>query len=71
MILDFVCMSCMYNYFISWNSQACKNHVQSTYMARISLGPWKFVGDACCLSHSGLIMAPGQEANGGNLGKSF
>ena len=37
-------------------------------MARASLGPWIFVLDIGSSSHSGLIIAPGQEANGDNLG---
>ena len=41
-----------------------------TAMARTSLGPWKFVRDMGSSSHWGLIMAPSQEANGDNLGKS-
>ena len=40
-------------------------------MARTSLGPWKFVRDMGSSSHGGLIMAPVQEANRDNLGKSF
>ena len=31
---------------------------------------WKFVLDMGSLSHWGLIIAPGQEANGDNLGMS-
>ena len=42
-----------------------------TSMARTSLGPWKFVWDMGSSSHWGLIMAPVQEANSDNLGKSF
>ena len=42
-----------------------------TSMARIALGPWKFVRDMGCSSHWGLIIAPGQKADGNNLGKSF
>ena len=42
-----------------------------TSMARMSLGPWKFVRDMGSLHHLGLIMAPGQVANGDNLGKPF
>ena len=44
-----------------------------TLMARTSLGPRKFIRDmgTCRSSQSVLIMAPGQEANGDNLGKSF
>ena len=42
-----------------------------TSMARTSLGPWKFVRDMGSSSHWGLIMAPVQEANSDNLGKSF
>ena len=40
-------------------------------MARTSLGPWKFIRNMGSLSHWGLIMAPVQEANSDNLGKSF
>ena len=40
-------------------------------MAQTSLGPWKFIRDMGTLSHWGLIMAPVQEANSDNLGKSF
>ena len=36
-------------------------------MARTSLGPVKFVQDKGSLSNWGLIMAPGQEANGDNF----
>ena len=42
-----------------------------TSMARTSLGPWKFVRGTGSSSHWGLIMAPVQEANSDNLGKSF
>ena len=40
-------------------------------MARTSLGPWKFVRAMGSSSQLGLIMAPAQEANNDNLGKSF
>ena len=40
-------------------------------MARTSLGPWKLVRDMGSSSHRELIMAPGQEANSDNIGKSF
>ena len=40
-------------------------------MARTSLGPWKFVREMGSSSQLDLIMAPGQEANGDNFGKSF
>ena len=40
-------------------------------MTGTSLGPWKFVRDMGSSSQWGLIMTPGQEANGDNLGKSF
>ena len=33
-------------------------------MARTSLGPWTFVRDMGSSSHSGLIIAPGQDVNG-------
>ena len=42
-----------------------------TSMARTSLGPWKFVRHMGSSSHWVLIMAPVQEANSDNLGKSF
>ena len=42
-----------------------------TFMARTSLGPWKFVRDMGSSSHWGFIMAPCQVANGDNFGKSF
>ena len=42
-----------------------------TSMAWTSLGPWKFFRDMSSLSHWRLIMAPVQEANSDNLGKSF
>ena len=42
-----------------------------TSMARTPLGPWKFVRDMGSSSHWGLILAPVQEANNDNLGKSF
>ena len=37
-----------------------------TSMAQTSLGPWKFVRDMGTSSHWGLIITPGQEANGKN-----
>ena len=37
-------------------------------MARTSLGPWKFVQDMGSSSHWELIVTPGLEANGDNLG---
>ena len=40
-------------------------------MARIALGPWKFVLDMGSSSHCGLNIVPGQEANWDNLGMSF
>ena len=40
-------------------------------MALTSLELWKFVRDMGSSSHWGLIMAPVQEANSDNLGKSF
>ena len=42
-----------------------------TSMAQTSLGPWKFIQNMGSLTHRGLIMASGQEANGDNLRKSF
>ena len=45
---------------------------QQHFLARTSLGPWKFVSDMGSSSHRGLIMIPGQEANlGDNLGIFF
>ena len=49
----------------------CFPEYSRTSMARTPLGPWKFVRDMGSSSHWGLIMAPGQEANSDNLGKSF
>ena len=40
-------------------------------MAQTSLGPWKFVRNMGSSSHCGLVMAPVQEVNSDNLGKSF
>ena len=40
-------------------------------MARISLGPWKFFQDIGSSSHGELIITPGQEAIGDNLGIFF
>ena len=40
-------------------------------MARTSLGPKKIVRDMGGSSHQGLIMVPGQEANGDTLGIFF
>ena len=40
-------------------------------MARTSFGPWTFIRGMGSSSHWELNMAPGQEANGDNLGKSF
>ena len=42
-----------------------------TSMAQTFLGPCKFVLDMGNLSTSGLIIVPGQGANGDNLGMSF
>ena len=42
-----------------------------TSIAQTSFGPWKFIWDMGSLSNRGLIMAPDQEANVDNLGKSF
>ena len=36
-----------------------------------SLVPWKLVWDIGSLSHGGLIIAPGQEANGNDFGNFF
>ena len=47
------------------------SHYSRTSMDRTSLGPWKFVRDMGSSSHWELIIAPGQEANEDNLGKSF
>ena len=49
----------------------CDSTYIRTLMARTSLGPWEIVRDMGSSSHWRLIMVPGQEANGGNLGKSF
>ena len=35
------------------------------------LGQWKFTRDVGSLSHCGLIIVPGREANSDNLGSSF
>ena len=40
-------------------------------IVRTSLGPRKFVLDIGSSRHCGLIIAPGREANGGNLGAVF
>ena len=40
-------------------------------MARIAIGPLKFVRDMGSSSHCVLIMALGQEADSDNLGKLF
>ena len=40
-------------------------------MAQTSLVPWKFIRDMGSLSHLGLIIALGQEANSDNLGKFY
>ena len=42
-----------------------------TSVVRTSLGPWKFIREMGSSNHRGLVMAPCQEANGDNLGKSF
>ena len=42
-----------------------------TSVVQTSLGPWKFIRGMGSSNHRGLIMAPCQEANGDNLGKSF
>ena len=42
-----------------------------TSMIRACLGPLKFVRDMISSSHWELIMAPGQQANGDNLGIIF
>ena len=44
----------------SWNS-----------VAQTALGPWKFAQDMIYSCHWGLIIVPGQEANGDSLRKSF
>ena len=59
----------------SLDTTECMNREQrfalysQNLMARTSLGPWKFVRGKDSLSHWGLIMGPGQEANGDHLGK--
>ena len=45
--------------------------ISKTSVVQTSLGPWKFIREMGSSSHRGLIMAPCQEANGDNLGKSF
>ena len=40
-------------------------------MAETAFEPWKFVLDMDSWSHWGLIIVPGQETNGDNLGMSF
>ena len=45
--------------------------ISKTSVVRTSLGPWKFIREMGSSNHRGLIMAPCQEANGDNLGKSF
>ena len=40
-------------------------------MAQTSLGLWKFILEMVISSHRGLIIAPGEEANGHNLGMYF
>ena len=58
------------NYTI--NSVRFNNNIYSqTSMAGTSLGPWEFVRNMGSTSYWGLIMAPGQEAKGDNLGESF
>ena len=42
-----------------------------TVMAQTSLGPWKFIWEMVSPSHCSSIIAPGQESNGDDLGKSF
>ena len=46
-------------------------HYSRTSMARTSLGLWKIIRNMGSSSHFVLIMVPGQEANGDNLGKSL
>ena len=59
----------LYNYItMSWKK---KSKYSRTSMARTSLEPWKLVRDMGSSSDWGLIMAPDQEANSDNLGKSF
>ena len=40
-------------------------------MSQTSLGPWKLFLDMGSSNHRGLIIVPGQQANGDNLGMSF
>ena len=49
----------------------CANKYSLTSMAWISLGPWKLLLDMGSSNHWWLILVPGQEANGDNLGKYF
>ena len=51
--------------YLSMYHPFLKNY--TTFMARASLGTWKFIRDMGSSSHWGFIMAPGQEANGDNL----
>ena len=55
---------------IIWALAVCIWHTVE-WMAGTSLGPRKFVRDMGRWSHWGFIMAPGQEANGDNLGQSL
>ena len=45
--------------------------ISKTSVVRTSLGPWEFIQEMGSSNHRRLIMAPCQEANGVNLGKSF
>ena len=47
----------------------CTGNYSRTLMAQTPMRPLKFVQDMGSLSHWGLIMASGLEANSDNLGK--
>ena len=57
----------MLNYIISCLSK----HLHSYFNDSNILGLWKFVLGMASSNHWGLIIAPGQEAGGNNLGMSF
>ena len=48
-----------------------KRYQQSYFKSSTSLGPWKFVLDMGISSYCGLIIIPGEEANGNNFGIFF
>ena len=53
------------------NNLSISEKYSRTLMAQTSLGSWKFVLDMGNSSHSGLIIAPGQKANGNYIGMFF